>query len=239
MEKTKDYSIFKIMKSGNRKVDERHVKRLVEVVAKENLLHTKPIIVNKKMEVLDGQHRLEVAKILNVPIYYNIVEDMTPLQVAVVNTHQKNWVCGDYLDLFSDGMKLPEYVKLKNLAKDKDLSNTEVVAFFYGNSFSKFRNDFNSGNFIFDADVIPVVDCWKLFLDKIKLFYHNSQEIWHTQSFIRAFTFVLGNKEIVHERFLEQLDRYGFIINRRGGYKEYIEMLVELYNYKKRNPVEL
>ena len=51
--KTKNYSMFKKVR-GNRDVDPTHVARIVKLIAQRDTKN--PIIVNKKMEVLDGQH---------------------------------------------------------------------------------------------------------------------------------------------------------------------------------------
>ena len=52
--KTTDYSVFKYLK-GNRSVNELHVRRLVEAIKEKDL--QVPIIVDEKMNVVEGQHR--------------------------------------------------------------------------------------------------------------------------------------------------------------------------------------
>src|SRR5690606_774965 len=69
MNKTTDYSIFGEIES-NREVDLRHVRKLMKAIEKRNLLHLNPIIVDEQNRVIEGQHRLEAAKQLQVPIYY-------------------------------------------------------------------------------------------------------------------------------------------------------------------------
>lgn len=68
MEKTKNYSLFKKY-AKNRDIDGRHVEKLIASIKTANLLDCEPILVNEKMEVIDGQHRLEAAKSLNLDIY--------------------------------------------------------------------------------------------------------------------------------------------------------------------------
>lgn len=66
---TREYRKFKLIK-GNRIVDENHVRALMKSMRNKDLLI--PIAVNSKMEVLDGQHRLEARKRLayDVPYYW-------------------------------------------------------------------------------------------------------------------------------------------------------------------------
>ena len=59
---TTDYDIFKGI-VGNRKVEKKHVEMLTGAIDRNNLLNVRPIIVNEEMMVIDGQHRLEAAKL--------------------------------------------------------------------------------------------------------------------------------------------------------------------------------
>lgn len=68
MQKTTDYAKIKI--PANRAVCEKHVMNLVELNKENNLLDCYPIIVNEKLELFDGQHRLECAKRLGPPVYF-------------------------------------------------------------------------------------------------------------------------------------------------------------------------
>ncbi|MEQ9286955.1 MAG: ParB N-terminal domain-containing protein [Cyclobacteriaceae bacterium] len=69
---TNDYSSFKKIK-GNRGIDPQHVNRLEHSFKKKHL--KTPILLNEKMEIVDGQHRVEAAKNLNLPVYYIIKEN--------------------------------------------------------------------------------------------------------------------------------------------------------------------
>ena len=70
---TTDYNQFKYIK-GNREVVESHVKTLSDQIAKKDFQI--PIIVNEKMEVCEGQHRLEAYRLLGVPITYIVKEGL-------------------------------------------------------------------------------------------------------------------------------------------------------------------
>lgn len=109
---TKDYSQFKL-KKGNRAVVQGVVKRLVKSIEKKNLLEANPLIVNKKMEVIDGQHRLMAAKELNIPIYY-VVLDMAELEeVHLLNANVRPWSAKNFLESYIMlGKK--EYVEFKD-----------------------------------------------------------------------------------------------------------------------------
>ena len=67
VQSTNEHSIFQIQ-VGNRPINNNHVARLI-LSMKERYLMA-PLIVNQKMEVIDGQHRLKAHKELNLPTYF-------------------------------------------------------------------------------------------------------------------------------------------------------------------------
>lgn len=88
--KTTDYSQFRTV-SGNRDIDSANFKNLLKAVSEKNLLDINPIVVNKNMEVIDGQHRLAVAKALRVPVYYYIAGRVNHSDIIVLNNVSKRW----------------------------------------------------------------------------------------------------------------------------------------------------
>ena len=100
--KTTDYSVFKYLK-GNRAVNELHVRRLVEAIKEKDL--QVPIIVDEKMNVVEGQHRLEAYKIVGNPILYIMKSDVDLSDVRRLNSVSRKWNLTEYL---------MSYVKLGN-----------------------------------------------------------------------------------------------------------------------------
>lgn len=98
---TKDLSIFKILEN-NRPVNNAHVANLVEaIVINPGLTKLSPIVVNEKMEVIDGQHRLAAHRVLEAkgpshPIYYIVRKGMTVDSAKEINTLSRPWVGLDF-----------------------------------------------------------------------------------------------------------------------------------------------
>lgn len=105
---TNDYGAFKYL-SGNRKVDDG--KNYIIPSIKNNRWITNPIIVNKNMEIIDGQHRYEALKALNMPIQYIVSEDATVKDCISLNIKQQNWKLVDYIRCYAD-MGNDDYVFL-------------------------------------------------------------------------------------------------------------------------------
>ena len=85
---TKDYHVFTYLK-GNRDVVNKHVRDLSGEIETRDL--EIPIIVNEKMEVCDGQHRLEAYKVLGKQVPYIIKEGLELEPMALV--WQTHWLC--------------------------------------------------------------------------------------------------------------------------------------------------
>lgn len=93
---TTKYSIFNVME-GNRTVNKTHVGALKNNIVKHpTLTQVMPILVNEKMEVVDGQHRLQALQELGMPVYYIKAEGATLSDVITINTAAKRWGWMDY-----------------------------------------------------------------------------------------------------------------------------------------------
>jgi len=112
---------------GNREVDEKHVRRLYVSILDNGWVNN-PIIVNEKMQVVDGQHRLAAAKMAKSEITYIIQEGYSLQQVHSLNLNQKNWTKRDYMVGYANkGLK--SYVKLADFVnRNSDFNITDCVA---------------------------------------------------------------------------------------------------------------
>jgi len=83
--KTTNYEIFTFREDNREKIDKKHLARLVESIKSRNLLELRPIMVNEKLEIVDGQHRLLAAKQLGYEIYYQKEENLDCADIVRMN----------------------------------------------------------------------------------------------------------------------------------------------------------
>jgi hypothetical protein len=122
---TTDYGIFKYIPQ-NRKTMSEHVLKLAQSIKTKNLVKDFPILVNDKMEILDGQNRLQALQQLGYPAYYKIASDMTIDDISLVNTVSKNWSLDDYLHQYiSKGFS--EYLKFKDFMDWANISSINLA----------------------------------------------------------------------------------------------------------------
>ncbi len=143
--KTTDYNLFKTIQ-GNRNLNQRHLAGLTISIMSKNMLDRNPIIVNDKMEIVDGQHRFEVAKNNNLPIYYLIMPGAKIEEVVRLNATNRAWNSKDYIESFAvRGNK--DYTWLLEFVRDYDLSVSQALIFLYGNQGTTVFKTIKQGKF--------------------------------------------------------------------------------------------
>lgn len=102
IQSTKNYSLFN--QSGeNRAIDVKKHKRLRLSMEKYGFLKSFPVVCvrgkNGKLYVKDGQHRLALAELLGLSVWY--VEEDTDFDVATVNSTAKVWTLADFAEKYA------------------------------------------------------------------------------------------------------------------------------------------
>lgn len=100
IQSTMNYDLFQFF-SCNRRINPNHVHALTSDESFPDHFPFHPIIVNEKMEIVDGQHRFEAAKYLEIPIYYIIQDGADFKTIKNINVNQKPWKNDDYLIFYS------------------------------------------------------------------------------------------------------------------------------------------
>lgn len=130
--KTKEYDKFSLHKF-NRGINEGLVKRLMSSIEDLGFIHGKAIIVDKDFNIIDGQHRYEACKRLNLPIYYMITKADPQKTMIQLNAQQVSWKMGDYINSWAaNGVKC--YQQLQDFDKKHHLGITNSLLVLFDNS---------------------------------------------------------------------------------------------------------
>lgn len=97
---TTDYSIFKRL-TGNRDIPESRISKIVDSIQKIGWVHN-PIVVNEKMEVIDGQGRLTALQRLGMPIEYVVAEGKGTRECIYMNMNMVNWKLPDFVKSYAE-----------------------------------------------------------------------------------------------------------------------------------------
>lgn len=222
---TCNYAQFSCVKK-NRSIDQDHLMQLYDAVSAKNLLAEFPILVDKNLNVIDGQHRLRVAESLGVPIYYIVSERITVDDISSTNGNTRHWRMQDYMDRWLAEGKM-EYVVLDRFMKKFPfftLSEAVHLCHFGDKKYihSKFtKGEYRCNDSSYAAKVAHAL------LDFAKFFPR-----YHDNGFILAVANLMGNVNYDHKVMMARLEYQSTKLVRCSNSVAYIELLNEIYNYR-------
>ena len=223
---THNYDQFKFQE-GNRIINPRNYNKLLQSV-KEKQLRI-PIIVNEKMEIIDGQHRFKTWKEEGKPIYYIINEGYGLEETKRANIVSSNWTTQDFVNTYvAEGKK--SYVIFKELKATHGVSNNDLLflfAFYQSKTIKNIKDDFVLGGFNLEGE-----EHVRLFLDQLELFAEF--QFGKQTKFVKAFAKIYHLEEYDHSIMEKQYKAHGYKMKRQNNLDDYIVMILnDVYNYSK------
>lgn len=95
---SKDYSRFKFIDTNRALKTNERLKTSMKVFG---WMKSRPMIVNPRFEIIDGQHRLMIARELEIPVYYSVEPTDNRAQdenlMITLNKTQSVWNLSDYI----------------------------------------------------------------------------------------------------------------------------------------------
>src|SRR5262245_22388251 len=95
---TRNYRLFERHEGENRPLNLKKHKKLIESMKRYGFLACFPLVCVRdpdgRLVVKDGQHRLAIAEMLALPVYW--IEEAVDFDVAVINCTSKIWALKDY-----------------------------------------------------------------------------------------------------------------------------------------------
>jgi hypothetical protein len=223
---TKDYDIFKFINS-NREVDHAHVQKIKDSIQQKDLLSVHPINVNAKMEVIDGQHRLQAAKELGVPIFYLVNEGISSHDISRLNSIKKNWCLEDYLNHYMvEG--LPEYKKVGQFVRHYSKIPLSGAIQILGGNYAGLLRDFRDGRF----EVSDYEQATKIGQELYAIKDIPTQIGKHlfSSAFLRVYLSAREHEKFEFAKFIKQIEKQPRSFVPCVNNKQYLEMFNEFYN---------
>ena len=229
---TNDYFLFKSIE-GNRNKNLMHINRLKESMT-NNYLFT-IITINEKYEIIDGQHRFEVIKELNLPLNYIICKGYGLDEVHILNENSKTWNSDDYLEaycnlnyphylnyqLFKNRYKLGHKLCMAMLSENTSNAGTSQIKEFY-------KGVFVIKNFKKACDLA----------DKIEILSQYYEGHRRT-SFVFAMLKLFKNENFEFTELLQKLKKQPTALVDCANSQQYISLLEEIYNYRRKLKINL
>lgn len=220
---SKDYKAFRRIK-GNREIKKAHVNKLRTAIEGDpQVIEYNPILVNEKMEIIDGQHRFEAIKQLNLPVHYQTVQGLTLENVQALNSNTKSWTPNDYAYAYAElGNKhyraYLEHRKAYGFNHDVTMNYCSVGYPITGESFK--HGKFRCANWEY------VVKLSEQLIDIGKFVPH-----WNLRSTALAFLHVAQHPEYDHKRMMQKLEKLGKQMERFTQLADSIRAFEHIYNH--------
>ena len=226
-----DYSTFKTM-DGNRNLNKLHLRRLKESI-KDNYLFT-VITVNENHEIIDGQHRFAAIKELGLPIRYVVCEGYGLNEIQIFNRNSKNWNSDDYLTGYCN-LGNREYQKYKEFKDRYGFGHNETMSMLtgYNSGSGKVIEKFRRGKFR-----ITHLREARAKADKILLF-KDLYKGYKRRAFVYALLELMDKEQFEFTEFLQKVKIQPSAMTDCKDREQYISLIEEIYNYKRRMKVNL
>jgi len=225
---TTKYDQFRTIR-GNRQLNQKHIRQLMLLMeAHGNLTQDFPVVVNEKLEVIDGQHRIEALKRLHWPVHYRVQSGLGLGTVQDINQAQRNW---NYLDYAASWAARGNKHYQKFLAAFEEFGGGyRTLAIYLSDPgtvhAAHLRRDFLNGDF-----QVPDYEHSREML--VKLEDVKEMAGFMTNRMAAALYLVFRHPDYEHKRLLRKLELYGGSqLRRYSSLIDNLRMLEDLYNHK-------
>lgn len=232
IQQTTDYEQFKLIEA-NREQNRGHIEALKRAFDESgNLTKVQPILVNERMEIIDGQHRFMAAKERKEPIYYTVVSGLRIEDARKLNLLQRSWKINDFAYSYAK----QGYVSYQNYLKireDYGLNHSvTIAAMFPTNAKGQFKN-FREGIFVLPDEALPAT---RERLDMLMEVLETNDLLKGKEGnrdFAQAFFRIVEMNGYDQGRMVKKLKTFGStLIHQYASPGEYQRMLEEIFNYK-------
>lgn len=223
---TKDYNKFKKL-IGNRNVTETRINKILQSIAKVGYI-SNPIIVNERMEVIDGQGRLAALERLGLPVEYIVQQGVGIDECISMNLHQTNWNLMNYIVSFAS-RKNENYIKLLKLSRDyNDFNLNALATALFG--VAKFHAPIiTNGELIISDEALQLATNR---MDYVRQLNETIAKMQVNKSTLRqALLYMSMFEEVDKEGFIDQFKKNGLLLKPFHTLRECMQSMEDLYNY--------
>jgi len=228
--KTKDYQAFNFI-TGNRPVIKSHLAKLITSMREEYI--PVPILINDKMEIIDGQHRYFACKELGLQLHYIQIKGLKLKDVQRLNELMKAWTADAFMNCYcdlaleSDSGEYDDYVEYSEFKREYGFGHNETQAMLSNKTMfsGKLSDDFRKGIFKIDN------------LKKAKHIANQIREVgeyysgYKRRGFVIAIMKCLVNPKYDHKRFIAKLSYQTDKLTDFRHWQQYLTVIQDIYNY--------
>lgn len=242
IQETTEYEVFQHY-DFNRKLHEGNLKKLQKSIEKSNRLKSRPILIDEQFRVIDGKHRLEVAKRLGIPIWYQVHEKAIPEDIILLNNAVKSWGIPDYLNFYNK-RNYPHYVELNKFIDENKVDVNIALHLLNGIRGTGFYKEFKEGLYQFpDSNQYMEITLRKSMIndtiDYIKKKTSGNKVYLDRVTFYYALVTFFSREHFNYEVFIKKLQYKLDLMRPCSKKEEYLKILKDIYNWKNHSPIEI
>lgn len=225
--KTTNYSQFKRLE-GNREALEARLQKIRKSVQENGQLFS-PIIVNEKMQIIDGQGRYIVFAEMGLPIYYVMHKGYTLKECVILNAASSAWNLNDYISSYiAQGNE--NYQRLKELC-DKHKEATVSMVVYAATGTSSGNRLVINGSLVISESTFAKADQLLSYAERFAPFFDNG----YKARFLMGVMFAHEVPKIDPEKLYEKYIKYGhstMFSTSVSKLSDAVALLEKIYNYR-------
>lgn len=226
VQSTTNYEQFTLL-AANRDISQGHVDRLSRSFEENgNLTNVQPILVNERLEVIDGQHRLEVCKLRGEAVFYTQAPGLTVADARNLNIVHRTWTPSDYAKSYAESgnRNYRQYIQLRD---EYEVPHKILMAAIFNERGSEgIYKDFREGNMVISDPART---------EEILNVYGSVKELTGIRepSFYAALFKVMRVPGYTHQQMLRKLAQHAeHLYKPLTGLDDNLRQLEDIYNYK-------
>lgn len=241
IQETKDYEVFKNFVC-NRKLHEGNLKKLQKSISEDNLLKSRPILIDEDFKVIDGKHRLEVARRMGIPIWYQIHECSKPEDIIKLNNAVKSWGISDYLNFYSKNNHI-NYLELDKFIEKNKIDVNIALHLLNPQRDTGFYKNFKEGNYQFpdNSEYLEVITRKNMVdetIEYIKKKTSGNKIYLDRVTFYCALVAFFSKEHFQYDVFTKKLQYKLDFMRPCSKKEEYLKILKDIYNWKNHTPID-
>jgi hypothetical protein len=221
---------------NNRKIDQSNLENIKRSIKINNLLAFRPIMVNEKLEILDGQHRFLVAKELGLDIFYQVNEESKDEDIILMNANQKRWTLEDFIN-FHATKGSEAHRQLQKFSEKNGISLSCTVKIFCSNSES-YKQLKTGGIKGIQKEKIDAAQMWvnmaKEVIETIGRYSCEPMTPYRSDRCLRALMAISRLDGYDHEEMKDKIAKVFDRVRPCRTEKDWFKMFLDVYNYGKR-----
>ena len=221
---TKNYESFSFI-GNNRMVSTAHVGRIIDSMKIKRLI--RPILVNEKRQIIDGQHRFLAQRELKLDVPFTVEEGYGEKEAQILNTNAKNWSLSDW-ERYYCNKNVKDYIDFSDFRKKYKFDFNVSYSIMTGSQHTDFKRTFEGGYLkisnlkLAEKNAVKIKSISKYFKD------------YKHREFVRAMLVCFKNKEYSHNKFLSKLEYQGTSLVKCVNVKTYLRLIEDIYNFRNR-----